>query len=222
MSSDQEILDKLGCELTRDLVARLVAYCAMKASRRPWYGLLAGEDPSMAEGQKAADIVQIVIMKTIAGAREGRGRGRRIWDGSRDLYDFLTSQIDSELSNLGRGWINQRFRIASRLEKTFEDGQRENYYDTVPDESRENPEKIALRTELESRADEFVSGFLDEIEDDDFSIAVVEQIVDGVRKPREIAEALGVQVDEVYKARKRLRRRLDAYYVSHQDAGPVN
>jgi len=222
VSSDQKILDKLGCELTRDLVGRLVAYCAMKASRRRWYGLLAGEDPPMAKGQKAEDIVQTVIMKTIAGATDGRGQGRRIWDGSRDLYDFLTSQIDSELSNLGRSWVNQRFRIASRLEKTFEDGQRENYYDTVPDESRENPEETALRTELESSADEFVSGFLDEIEDDDFLIAVVEQILDGLRKPREIAEALGVQVDEVYTARKRLRRRLDAYCVSHQDAGPVN
>lgn len=176
----------------------------------------------MAGGQKAEDIVETVILKTIAGATEGRGRGRRIWDGSRDLYDFLTSQVDSELSNLGRSWVNQRFQIASRLDKTFEDGQRENYFDTVADESSESPEETALRSELERSADEFVSGFLDEIEDDDFLVAVVEQILDGVRKPREIAAALGVPVDEVYKARKRLRRRIDAYYVSRQDAGSTN
>jgi len=61
LTAEQGILDKLQCELTQELVDRLVAYCAMKASRRPWYGMLVAEDPSMAQGQKPEDIVQTAI-----------------------------------------------------------------------------------------------------------------------------------------------------------------
>lgn len=222
MTANQGILEALQNELTKELVGRLVAYCAMKAARRLWYGLLVREDPSLAEGQQSEDIVQTVIAKTIAGAVDGPGKGRRIWDGRRTLYDYFTSQIDSELNNLGRSWVNQKFRRASQMERISDDGHQESFFESVADEKTENPEEIALREEVEAAADDFVSGFLDVLGDDDFLVAVVGQIIDGVRKPREIAAALNVRVDEVYKARKRLRRRLGDYYAARLDIEPIS
>jgi len=108
------------------------------------------------------------------------------------------------------------------METTAGDGYRENFYDTVADEATENPEEIALREEVETRADKFVAGFLDELGDDDFLVGVVEQLIDGLEKPRELAAALGVQVQEVYKARKRLSRRLDDYRSVRLNIGQVS
>lgn len=204
------ILDKLNDELTDDLVKRLVAYCDMRAKRRPWYGLLLAE-ASMAEGHKPVDIVQTAITKTLDATIKGPGKHRRVWDGRRDLYDHLTSAIDSELSNLGNGWVNARFRRATQMPGVSEEGHSENFFDGVADSTAETPEEIALADEVEAQADSFVCGAIEILGEDDFLISVVQEILDGARKPAEIAKALGVRVEEIYKARKRLRNRLDDY-----------
>lgn len=210
LNPNLEILDRLDAELTEAFVERLVAYCDMKARRRPWYGVFAS-GLSMAEGHGPEDIVQTVITKTLEGCLKGSGKHRRVWDGRRDLYDHLTSAIDSELSNLGKGWVNDHFRRAAQMEMVSEEGHKESFLDGVADETAETPEEISLSDEVEAQADAFVCGFIDKLGDDDFLVAVVQEILDGARKPAEFANALDVQVAEVYKARKRLQRRLDDY-----------
>lgn len=204
-------LERLSAELTEDLLRRLVAYCAVKASRRWWYGLRSASGASMVGGHKPEDIVQIVVLKTIRGIQEGPGIGRRIWDGDRDLFDYFTSQIDSEISNLGESWTNRKVRRSTQLA----DGSGRSeaaFLDTVVSHTEDTPETMALRCEEEQRADEFLSGFLDSLDGDDgLLIAVIGEIVDGAQKPAEIADALQVSVQEIYRAKKRLKRRFEAY-----------
>ncbi len=230
-----EILEKLRVELKDDLVNRLVAYCHAKAKRRPWYGLLLTSEASMAEGHLPEDIVQTAITKTLDAAMRGPGKNRRVWDGIRDLYDHLTSQIDSELSNLGNGWVNRKFRRATQMAEV-EDGA---YFDGVKDStatssppgptstmiwkasSTETPETIVLDRQVEARADEFVCGLIDFLGEDDFLIRIVQEVLDGARKPAEIAKALDVKADAIYKARKRLQRRLEEYQTVLSDKEEV-
>lgn len=214
MKKNKEVLKKLDVGLTEELVARLVGYCHMKAARRPWYGTLLEGNVTMAEGHEPLDIVQRVIEKTIEGATCGPGKGRRIWDGRRELYDYLTSQIDSELSNLGISWVNRNFRVASRLEKVTDEGHREAFYESLVDREANDPQDLVLNAEAERAADEFVSGFLDSLEGDPLLTTIVGEILDGAQKPREIAQSLGVEAEDVYKARKRLQRRFDNYRAS--------
>ena len=164
----------------------------------------------MASGYSPEDVVQNVVLKTIRGIQEGPGRGRRIWDGDRDLFDYFTSQIDSEISNLGESWTNRTVRrsmdMAHRL-ATTEDA----FLDRVVSPTEESPETIWVLREEEQRADKFVSGFLDSLDGDDVLVAVVGEIIDGAQRPAEIAEVLQLPVQEVYRAKKRLKRRLEAY-----------
>jgi len=93
-----------------------------------------------------------------------------------------------------------------RREPESEDGN-QSFFDGVADTSLSTPEDIVLKAELEAAADELVGAFIDSLEDD-LLVEVVGEIVDGARKPKEIAESLAVEITKVYNARKRLRRRL--------------
>ncbi len=95
--------------------------------------------------------------------------------------------------------------------KVSDEGRRENYFDCVTDETVDCPEENLLSKEAETYADQFLWGFIDFLGDDEFLVAVVEQIIDGTQKPGEIAFALGVPTDKIYAARKRLQRRLVDY-----------
>ena len=127
------------------------------------------------------------------------------------MFDYFTSQIDSEISNLGESWTNRKVRRSTQLA----DGSGRSeaaFLDTVVSHTEDTPETMALRCEEEQRADEFLSGFLDSLDGDDgLLIAVIGEIVDGAQKPAEIADALQVSVQEIYRAKKRLKRRFEAY-----------
>ena len=205
------VQDRLSAGLTGELLQRLAGYCALKVSRRPWYGVWSDLGASMVGGHRPEDIVQIVILKTIQGIQEGPGRGRRVWDGRRDLFDYFTSQIDSEISNLGRSWANRKVRRSTQTAERFGIGEQA-FQDSVMGGEEYSPETTALCVEEEQLADEFVGGFLDSLGDDEeLLVAVVGEILDGARKPSEVAEALRLPVQEVYNARKRLKRKLEDY-----------
>ena len=135
------------------------------------------------------------------------------------MFDYFTSQIDSELSNLGKSWTNRMVRRFTELADrtgTSED----TFLDSVMSDMGESPETRALRGEEEQRADQFLSGFLDYLDgDDDLLVAVLGEIVDGAQRPAEIADALQLQVQEIYRAKKRLKRRFDAYLRAQVEIG---
>ena len=210
-SPDEEILGRLHLELTEDLLHRLLAYAHRRSTGRQWYGLTAGSDAPLAGGKQPKDLVQIAITRTIDGAQNGPGRHRRLWDGRKPLYDYLTSLIDSEVYHLTNSWINERFRRASTMGKISDADRREDFFDRVRDETVDCPEETLLNQEAETYADKFLWGFIDFLGDDEFLVAVVDQIIDGARKPGEIAVALDVPTDKIYAARKRLKRRLSEY-----------
>ena len=201
------------------MLERLTAYCLIRAARHAWYGLKPSRGLPIVGGHEPKDIVQIVALKTVAGIEEGPGKGRRVWDGKRDLFDYLKSQIDSEISNLARSWTNRRTQRSSQAADRL--GKSEaRFLDGIVRSRQECPETLALRNEQEQHADDFVSGFLDFLgSEDELLVTVVGEVIDGARKPSQIADALGVPVQQVYSARKRLKRRLDAYSNSRAKKG---
>ena len=206
-----EILARLEEELTPDLVARATVYADQKCKWRRWYGLSIGPGAPMAGGHTPEDIVQTAIVRTIDAAARGPGKHRRVWDGERPLFDHLTSVIDSEISNLTNSWINRSVRRGSQMSRVSDEGQEEEFFDTVAAKNDLTPAEVVLSQEAEQHAEEFLFGFVDSLDGDELLTSIVELIVDGVRRPREIAAELGVPVTEIYSARKRLNRRLAAF-----------
>jgi hypothetical protein len=75
--------------------------------------------------------------------------------------------------------------------------------------ARHSPETVMLekeRTRLENRALDLL---IDECSDDQLLLKVLEAKIDGNDKPAEIAKAVGISIQEMYNATKRLDRKLE-------------
>lgn len=200
-----DILKKLRDHLSEEgFVKRLGAYCRSKTVGRAWYGQSQKGTVSMAAGNTPEDIVHQAISKTIEGAKTGEGR---IWDGERDLFDYLTSVIDSELSNLQRSATNRRLVRAGTLGS---DDPADDFLSQVRDQQAQSGEDEMLAAEKEEEANAFVGDFIDSLQGDDFLEGIVGCLIDGM-KPREIAEELNVPIKDVYNAKKRIANRLEKF-----------
>ena len=72
------------------------------------------------------------------------------------------------------------------------------------------PEQPALRIERDDFARKAIGALLDRVEGDELVFAIVMQIADGVEEPRDQAAALGRNIRDIYKARRRLKDHADA------------
>ena len=218
------VLERLDEELTQDMYDRLVLHAQHKVNRLFWQGGIYGAP--LPEGLEANDIVRRMVRRVLLGAREGPGKDRRCWDAEGDLYKYLASAIDSEVSNLVSAAANQLMRLASvhdgatnraaegartsvleRDSKTLSADEEAWRPQDLPD-----PEELVLREEREAEHDRFFWGFYEFVKDrDEELLPYLEEILDGCIKPRELADSLGVPVDRVYNAKKRLRRQLSAH-----------
>lgn len=116
--------------------------------------------------------------------------GKRKWNRvlCPDLTDFLKSIIKSLISN----------DLRSKGFKTKSDNSIEFYSEIVKSQESDNPEGPLNKLDLKTL-------IMKEIEDDEIASIVLEYVED-CSKPSELASVLGLEVYEVYKALKRLRR----------------
>ena len=109
------------------------------------------------------------------------------------LADFLGSTINGILQN--------RRRHSSSREEKLPDLERGNHLDSEQvGRSRED----AVHAILDASA--LVGQLLDRLSDDPAAVDVVLTISEGIEKPQEVADKLGVRVEDVYNARKRINR----------------
>ena len=137
--------------------------------------------------------VQTVFDKVYSGIRN--------WDPGRhpDLFDFLRSQVDSEISNRVRSYANKWIKTESALpEGAF----------NPTDES--TPDEILMAKEEEKLADEFFWGFFGSLSDEPELQKLPEAIVDGMKRA-DMARYLSVTVEKIDALKKRLSRRLRVY-----------
>jgi hypothetical protein len=184
----RQLLDEHPWEET---TPRLLRHVQNKIERLKWRGFRRGEPPG---GAEAADIVQNVYKKVLAGTRK--------WDPVKqpDLFEYLRDQVDSEISNLVTSSENKCVRreglpssaVLERIDEL-------------------SPEQILLVKEREKESDEFVLGFMEFLEGQPELQQIVDAIVDGIEKRAEIARHLHTSVEEIDLCRKRLKRRLEEY-----------
>lgn len=187
---ERRLLDEHHWE---DTIPRLLSYAQNKIQRRKWMGKFGGDPP---EGWQAEDVVQTVIEKVFSGIR--------YWDPEKHpvLFDFLRSQVDSEISNRVRSLANKKLRTESVLpEGNFQPVDK-----STLDES-------LMAKEQEKEADILFWGFYDHLSDEPELQKVVEAIADG-KKRADMAQHLGVKVEVIDALKKRLGRRLKEFHAS--------
>ncbi len=138
----------------------------------------------------------------------------RRWDPQKDpdLMKYLKSTVNSLISKL---YKSKEYQITERFEEG-EDGE-----DLIPlpadsdsphsvailGQPIANPEQILLKKEEEQQAKEMTDKFLESLEDDEELGEIVLCLLEDITKPADIAQELGVEVEEIYTRRKRLIRR---------------
>lgn len=191
--SVDEILERLeACDLDQ-LFAELVVEALQEMTKKRWRMEHVGCGPQQAvyAGKSAEDAVQETFEKIL----DGRFR----WDVSRhpDTREFLKYRLRGHISNWASSAENKQLRNVADTEECESDAFES--ADTSPSprsyaETNEITEKILAL--LENAGDEEV-------------YCIAECILEhGIEKPVELARELGMSVEEVRAARKRMARKL--------------
>lgn len=200
----KQVIELLEAHPWDETIPRLLAHAAGKAKRLFWRGIYGGNLP---EGKEIQDIVSQAIEKVFSGQRQ--------WDPDTnpDLLLFLRSVIDSDLSHLADSWDNGAMRSAS-MANSADDGdcseQEISIIDRFPSPTA-TPEEEVLQHEDEARCEAFFWGFYGALSDKPTLQQIVECIYDDILKPADIAQKLGLPVNDIYNASKQLTRRLKEY-----------
>lgn len=183
-----------------DTMPRLLKFAISRIRRLSWYGKRGGE---VAISRMAQDFVMDAIAKVYAGERK--------WNPETcpDLLKYLIWVIHSDTNHAAQSSENKSTIerddkdefIKQEMEKFLEQMQQ-----FIP-----LPGDYLLKEEQRQQDEEYLSGFIDFLDDDRPLVGIVECIMDGIEKPRDMATKLGVGVQEIYHMKKRLRRRLKEY-----------
>lgn len=131
---------------------------------------------------------------------------KRIWnrDAYPDLLDFLRSVVDSLISNAVTAVENQRSR---QLVPRRGDQDLTEVYDPTVD--NRDPLYVLLDREWLIRFAQVREDIRKELEGDALLSKLFECLEAGITAPSEIADVIGVSVDDVNNAKKRLKRKVD-------------
>jgi hypothetical protein len=200
---NEEILRKLDeVEDWSALIEQMLAYAVKLAIYRyrwqPGTVLPKGDD------------IQDIVFRTVTKLYSGE----RTWDPDRvPLQVWLRNNIRSEMNNL----FDSSFTTSGKLREVPIEPSDEEDYDQEPDyiergEFRladDNPEAILIKKEDRRERLELTDSLYKAIEGDELLENIYYQILDGCeRKPRILAERLGVSREDIYNALRRLDRRV--------------
>ena len=199
----EEALKRIEQQLDDALIERLTLHALHKLERRYWQGVLGGEVPG---GDQAMDFVETAIQKTLraaSGAKAGRN-----WDyeAQPDLFEHLKSVIDSDINHAAESWENRNFRSEAALTITTEDGQKVGMMGLIPTRMP-NPGEACSAAEQERAREKVLFAFIDFIADDIELQKVMELLFDGVIKPKNQAERIGISPKQMYVLTQRMSRR---------------
>lgn len=202
-----EVLDLLEKHPWDDTIPRLVYYVLKKMKRLYWQGIFGGPAPG---GVEAQDVVQKSIEKVFT--------GRRSWnpDTHPDLFDYLESVIDSEISHLAEEWENRIFRREEWLPGTAEEKEKDDDPFDRLQSSNPGPEKILLEKEKEKLSEQLFWEFYESLAEHPKLQKILECISEGAIKRSEIAKATEVSTKEFDNLKKQLQRRLRSFIDSRQ------
>lgn len=179
-----KLLEKLDWE---EITLELIDYANIRTRRLKWR---TESNSDLPQGKRAEDIVQEAILQTF--------KGKRKWNPEKypDILIFLKLVINSIVSHLVNSQNHKRLQRlpendnGKSLDNTFDLG-----YSPTPED--------------ELLADETLGKIYEAISGDEELQSIVDAIMSGYTKSREIAEITGFDVSRVYQLRRKLDRRLN-------------
>jgi len=184
-----------------DALARLTLHAHHKMAGLYWRGV------RMVCGDKSTGIVEPADFA--AEAIKDAIAGKRKWNPDKDFLEFLKGVVDSKVNHLVTSVEGQKTR---RLLPPVE-GKDPMESMQALDLDGGNPQTIVAEKEV---AERFRGLVLAEIKGDELVERLFECLDAEIEKPAEIADLLGVAVQEIYNAQKRLATKAEKALQKHR------
>jgi hypothetical protein len=197
---EPDVQDRMAGEDWERITLLLVDYALFKVRRLKWR---TGDQESLPEGKTAEDLAYEAIEKVLSGARK--------WDPATcpELVGYLKGVVDSLVSHLV---ISEEHRRVRRMPQT-EEGQEVEELLTLAKPGAETAEHLVTiqidpeaQTAGKMEAERFVGEIFEGIAGDKELEMVMDALLRGNVKPREIAAETGIDVERIYKLREKLDR----------------
>ena len=196
-------LANLSEDALKKLILELGRYAlSVSRSKARWRTANAVELP---RGETVDSIVSLAFEKVLSGERH--------WEPQREpeLKWYLMGVIDSLLSHLARHQDNRRLAALPTLEPSSGQGAAEQAGSSAAPWHAQpllDPETVLLQKEQEAREQQGLQLLTEAAQDDPLVAQIIQAMRHGHHKAGEIATVLGIAVTEVYKAMKRLDRKI--------------
>ncbi len=186
-------LPELTNEQWQEYLERLTLYTVKKFRYLGW--VAKGGDRTGPRGKSPQDVAYEAVLKALNGERQ---YNREAYS---DFGHFLRSAVDSLIYQLAKSFEGKKFKPMPVATSDQEDREE------IEFEGKEaTPAKICVNKEIAEK----VKGILSqEVKDDPVVNGILECFEAGITKPAEMAEVLGIDVKDIYTAKKRLQRVID-------------
>jgi DNA-directed RNA polymerase specialized sigma24 family protein len=181
---------------------KLAAYARWKARNLNWRTGRAGD---LAKGKRAEDLVAEAIEKVLDGTRALNLEGKD------DLLDCLKNVVDSDINHLAKSADNVRQHRLRENEQGEElrdkmefEAAHHNYNELISQQPGDPGDHVAKLDEqqAEGRIDQLLQSLADEKD----LMEVLEVMLEGEIKPKDIADRLKTSVSDINNRLKRIRR----------------
>lgn len=175
------------------ITSRLTLYAHGKMRPLRWRGCVPAARTTGPGGTDAGDVAATAIERVLSGVRA--------WDDRADPYTQLCAVVDSLISHLVRGWENRRQRMMPTV--TRADGSEHQI-----DPAGREPDPAQAAADAEEAA-AYRAAVRAAVAQDPLAAAIFECLIGGFSTPAEMAELIGVEVEQIYTAKRRLCRAVD-------------
>ncbi len=182
-----------------EIIPRAVLYAARRLEFYEWQGSWKGGPPM---GRTAEDFVNDIIAELFQG-------GGRDWDLNKypDFLEVLCGMIKSKISNALKSKENRKNICEAALAASR---QIPAPLDTLEHPSSSTDEAV-LNREKDAENDKWLMSFMGHIQDDSDLMAVLDCKLQGIFKPAEIAQRLGVDSQKMENLQKKWKRRTEDF-----------
>lgn len=182
-----------------EIIPKAVLYAARRLEFYEWQGSWKGGSPM---GRTAEDFVNDIITKLLQG-------GGRDWDPVKypDFLEVLCGMIKSKISNALKSKENKKNICEAALAAAKQT--------PTPMDALEHPSSSTdsplLNQEKDKENDQWLMAFMTHIEDDADLMAVLDCKFQGIFKPADIAQRLGIDSQKMENLQKKWKRRTEDF-----------